>query len=631
MRRHARLFAALLLLGCSENTLIVQDPLNTVCEGESRTNAISECRPICTPAGADAAAVPVDETCLVPDVEVRDPWLFEVEWEIPFSAPNFGSGVTPKVGHLQDTDGDGDVDTDDVPSIALVAYDEDNQGKLLILSGADGTLQGERTGMASSAEVVLADVDLDGVTDILTITADNQVIALDAPDVGASLTMRQLWKARTPERSGWPMLTVADLEGDGVAEVITREHIFSGADGTLLTTLDSDITGISYAMPAVGDIDLDGEQEIIVGDTCFAPNGSVEWVSTVRGFIGHWSAIVNVDDDDEGEVIMIGGGEIQVLDPDGTVLETIFTDEARQPGPPCVADFDGDQRVEIAWPAGNELVAYELNGTPKWSTPISDEGGSAGCSGYDFDGDGAYEVLFADQFDLLVLDGETGGLRFQQTGHASGTVFEYPVIADVDNDRAAEVVFVSNSFTSDLDATVTVLGHAGTGWPRAGTSWGVHDFAVSNAPPDGRLPSPPPLFWLLNNSYRARPAVDTARSDLRIDLVDTCASNCDLDQGVLSIAVQVSNTGAADISEPIAVSIYAVDGGIRELLHTESLPEGIPGGGALPSFTFDVPVELIGPSGLLIRVDDPGDDPTGLIGECDEANNTLRLEDLPCR
>ena len=44
---------------------------------------------------------------------------------------------------------------------------------------------------------------------------------------------------------------------------------------------------------------------------------------------------------------MIGAGQFAIYDPDGTLLVQSAAGSG-QPGPPCVADFDGDGDAEMA-------------------------------------------------------------------------------------------------------------------------------------------------------------------------------------------------------------------------------------------------------------------------------------------
>ena len=125
--------------------------------------------------------------------------------------------------------------------------------------------------------------------------------------------------------------------------------------------------------------------------------------------------------------------------------------------------------------------------------------------GYDINGDGAYEVLFADQNQFYIFDGAQGSVLFSQSGHSSGTIFEFPIVADMDNDGSAEIAISSNNFRDANPngwAGVTVFGHVGDSWAKSGPTWNVHDFAVTNIYPDGSVPTSPEAPWLKHNVYR---------------------------------------------------------------------------------------------------------------------------------
>jgi len=62
-----------------------------------------------------------------------------------------------------------------------------------------------------------------------------------------------------------------------------------------------------------------------------------------------------------------------------------------------VADFDGDGQAEIGWGENHSFYMYELDGTAQWTQTFQTTSSLAGCSGFDVDGDGAYEALFADE------------------------------------------------------------------------------------------------------------------------------------------------------------------------------------------------------------------------------------------
>jgi hypothetical protein len=288
-----------------------------------------------------------------------------------------------------------------------------------------------------------------------------------------------------------------------------------------------------------------------------------------------------------------------------------------------VADFDGDGEVEIAIPANNTLSVWETNGTQNWGQAIQDSSGLCGCSGYDVDGDGAYEVLYADEVRFRIFDGATGTILYENTDHSSGTLWEYPVTADVDNDGSAEIVIASNG---NPWMGVTVFGHDGDGWAKSGPTWGTHDFAVTNLEPDGTVPSPAPLPWQVYNVFRARPVVDNpGQADLVGFVHDYCITDCV--DGPIYISYGVYNQGGWDAATGSPVSLYGLDGDEWFLLDTQSIGE-VDAGMSVPGGVFEItPDQWI--NGIVISADDGGQG-FGLVEECNEANNAHVYHEQIC-
>ncbi|MFY0531621.1 FG-GAP repeat domain-containing protein [Nannocystis pusilla] len=57
-----------------------------------------------------------------------------------------------------------------------------------------------------------------------------------------------------------------------------------------------------------------------------------------------------------------------------------------------------------------------------------------GSSVFDFNGDGKAEVIYSDEYHLWMYDGQTGTNLIPSTCNTTGTLWEYPLVADVDND-----------------------------------------------------------------------------------------------------------------------------------------------------------------------------------------------------
>src|SRR5262249_49097568 len=126
-------------------------------------------------------------------------------------------------------------------------------------------------------------------------------------------------------------------------------------------------------------------------------------------------------------------------------------------GAPTIADFDADGRPEIGVANGARYSVFDIGCSEpapdepdcmgdgiRWSNPTDDSSsGATGSAVFDFDGDGAAEVVYNDQSMFRIYDGRTGVLDFSRP-NSSRTRTEYPVIADVDNDGSAEIVFAGN-------------------------------------------------------------------------------------------------------------------------------------------------------------------------------------------
>jgi hypothetical protein len=570
----------------------------------------------CTVDVPGAGTVPVDSACELPTI-VADPWDVDLEltWSGVSTASNVNDGITsPVIANLTDDDGDGDVDGDDVPDIVTIAFDTDPYaaGRLVVIDGGTGAEHLVLTGFAAAGGPAVADVDADGEIDIVAFDSTGKVVAL-APDG------TKLWTG--PQVTGsLPQATVADLDGDGAPEVIAYNLVLDGLTGAQEATLPNGV-GSVYTMAAVGDLDLDGTQEVAFGDTVYDPvYDVVEFSTDIMGFRGQFSAIVQADADPEGEVATMGGDTFAVFDDDGDPLARVTISGAFQHGPPCAADLDGDGETEIAWPSYEALLAYELDGTPMWKAAVDDTSGMAGCSTYDFDGNGAYEVVFGDQTSLWILDGLTGTPRYRDSRHSSATGFETPTVADVDADGSAEIVVVNNDYYFPGAKGITVYGHTAAAWHDPGPAWPIHDFASTNATADGTVPAATP-YWASPGVYRGRPAAGPA-VDLEVAFTGVCASGC-ADDSEVEVAVQVSNVGEAASATGLTLALYRDDAGTLTLLESVTLPS-VDGGAKLEGVAFSLTRADFGDR-LVVRVDD-GD----VEVECTEGNNEAEWTDLPC-
>jgi hypothetical protein len=558
-----------------------------------------------------AGTVAVLEECQAYDPdEVADPWDLNLEWQYTASGATV---VMPATGNLTDDNGDGVIDSNDVPDVAFTSY---NGGTLHIVSGDTGRAVCTASGFRGDGGVIIADVDGDGKNEVVGPTNSGQVRAVDG-------TCATKWTSSRSYSMMYPVTTAADLDGDGDVEVIADVAVVNGADGSHVAQL-SPQNSSCWRSPVVADIDLDGQQEILLGNSVFSPTGSIEWSASGSG-TSCFAAVADLDGDPEAEVILSFGNSVTIYQHDGARGASASL-AVSNPGPPCVGDIDGDGLAEFIAPNGTRISAFENDGTAKWSAGMSDGSGAAGCSVFDMNGDEVYEVLFADEQALRLYDGVTGGVLYQNTSHGSVTYFEIPTIADVDNDGSAEML-VANS--SGSYTGITTFGHAGSGWPESGPTWGLHDFAATNQNSDGSIPSSPTPSWQSYNVFRGRPYDDIPGTpDLVVSIDDVCVSSCDPEVGVVEIAYQVSNQGGSATSVECWVSLWVTDGGVPTMYDRERV-SAADSGTAAAGGTFVVPLADMGSRGFVLRVDDDGTG-VGVIDECIETNNEAEYSESFC-
>ncbi len=558
-------------------------------------------------------------------------WSLAVEWTTD-SSSYYAAGnsydqvmVTPVVGNLNDDNGDGLIDDGDVPDVVYTSFKDSSYnaaGYLRVVSGdgsgdwlnvyslstSSGTVY-----ISGDGGVALGDLEGDGSPDIVTMSSGGDVIALENDG-----TLKWLYDLDGTQ-SWYP--AVADLDGDGLAEVVVA--------GTVLSSTGALVGACAYSnsVPAVADIDLDGETEILMGNAVCDKDGGLVWASTIdAGFVG----VANVDDDDYPEIVNVyrTDGLMTVLDDDGTELWSV-TLTGGGGGPPAAGDLDGDGEQEIAVAGNSRIAVYEADGTVKWRATIDDSSSqSAGCSVYDFDADGAMEVLYADENAFYIFDGASGSKLYSTTSHQSGTIREYPLVADVDRDGHAEVVLASNDYSASGWTGIHVLGESNGAWPSARFVWNQHAYEIESIDEDLSFTGVSG-GWASWDTFRGqKPWGETLGgapdlSPLILGACEDCGS-----AGEVDFYVVLDNAGAHFVPEGLDISLYAVSStGSRKLLDSTTTEEPLDPGVRSAPFRFTVSLgDLSSAAGGVVVVVDEDD----VYQECDETNNEDTWDEGEC-
>ncbi len=196
-------------------------------------------------------------------------------------------------------------------------------------------------------------------------------------------------------------------------------------------------------------------------------------------------AFGDIDGDGQGEIVVTtaglnSGGYIYAWHKDGSVVSGFPVSHGYTTRTPVLADIDNDGKMEIivslrSYPIGSEYV-YKGNGTvyPGWPKTLNHVPASSAAVG-DIDGDGFPEII-AESYIAIYAWKSNGdsipGFPFLLPGSESLS-YSSPVLADVDGDGFREIIFGTHN-TSSGGGKVFILKKDGsvlTGWPNSVGNW----------------------------------------------------------------------------------------------------------------------------------------------------------------
>lgn len=348
----------------------------------------------------------------------------------------------------------------------------------------------------------------------------------------------------------------------------------------------------------------------------FDTDGSLLWECGLGG-TGAFPQPVNADADEYGELLVAGYGAMTLCDDDGTELWS--HSYSSYGSAVAVADFDDDGVQEYAFAKTNAVYLLEPDGSERWAAAVTDASGLAGCTSWDVNYDGVPEVVYADEVDILVIDGVTGTVVIRDSNHGSWTAAETPAVADADGDGQGELIYGSNSGYIGI----TVIGSADGDWPYAPPVYNQYTYYRANIEDDLSIPTYADAPWMTTyNLFRGQPSAVyiEGTANAHVAIIDVCVASCDGD-GAAQISLQAWNDGGVDI-ESVDVGIYGVIDGVETLDQIVTLGP-IPSGTSVET-TVDSTITAMG-TAYVARID-PEDD----LRECDEDDNDDTWADVPC-
>jgi hypothetical protein len=372
----------------------------------------------------------------------------------------------------------------------------------------------------ATGQIAVGDLFKDGQKEIVFTTA-NRLLYVIRPDG----TIPSGWPQAIPAQSGsGPAIGYVEHQpGDATAfpDIVVSYGTASEADtthpggirafrkdGSIIwtrTTLDifppAGPDGVE-STPAIGDIDGDGWNEVVVGafdERLYVLDGRTGGDRPGFPFNNHdtfWSspALVDLLGDGKKEIIVGGdrsnngflvcgvssnGGVVHVFLPTGQELtgwprcvdQVVYSS-------PAVGDIDGDGVPEIivgggtffsGAGVGHKVYAFHIDGSTVAGWPVATSGNSLwpnSAALADLDGDSVLDVILCDDAQFLYAWKGNGTLLWQihpLTYFGSGANFApgNPIVADVNNDGFPEVLV-------PLNTEIAVISHTGAQLTDAG-------------------------------------------------------------------------------------------------------------------------------------------------------------------
>lgn len=546
-------------------------------------------------------------------------------------------------------------DEERVPEVAFMTFDCANgysnavlrvisgRGPYRLLWSQSGTDAPNTEGVASTLkwDGHPAIGDLDGIPgngqEIVAVTQRGGLIAFRS---NGSVYWRSQETSGTVTGAN-PSINIADLNSDGRPEVIAGASVFDGRTGAV-RWVGAAARGVNGQGPLsiVADLDGDGGLEVIAGRTVYEQDGRVRFGSAnADGFsaVGDLlDAAGNSGRDGVPEVIVVARGVLYALEPQRGAVRWMVNIPGGTTlgGAPTVGDFDGDGQMEVGVAGAGAYSVMDpgctgptngcLSAGVRWSTTTEDTSSQVTSSTvFDFNGDGASEVVYNDEERFMVLDGRTGRVVFQDY-NPSQTRTEQAIVADADGDGRADIIFganqcaafAGNTIPAGMTATERVPGleiwSSGDGsWVGARPTWNEHGYHIDNIGELGEIPRPEPPSWRTHNTFRLNSSRD--RTLAAPDLIgDASGTTCGV--GNVQVCATVTNRGDARVGM-ISVGFYdrVPAMGVRPLAMGTTTRTLDPTMSARVCATITAtPL----PSRVYFRVDDGGQ-----ARECDETNN----------
>ena len=484
-------------------------------------------------------------------------------------------------------------------------------------------------------------------------------------------TWTQKWN--TPAQIAYSAsINIGDINNDGNVMLYADHKIFNASTGAVLLTLPDTPkgkrNGSAAIMNLLADMDNNGTLEAVAGTRVYKLNISnlanetgnsyeilyelpLSAISDVHpdGYV----SVADVNFDGYLDVIIATNTtnlttqrpRIVVWNPqtESLIGDTIATGYYANPAISrvFVGDVDSCGYPELVVAVNERLFCHKwdtvkLKFVEKWRKTITDPSGMTYMCMFDFNQNGKQEIVYRDEQRLRIIDGATGASMAEIPCYSS-TVWEGPVVADLNGSGHAQIIVTGNSISSSTFDQTYLRAYTSSlpgAWAPARSVWNQYGYNAVNINDDLTVPryqlNPSTVFPNGKrpfNSFLKQPTMLNKNGDLFWPLAnaetDASLSSISVSGNATNITVGVINKGSTALVPPFYVTVYknAIAGANIIATQSENIQIN-PGDTAyitvfIPDLTVHQPV-----INLLVSVND-----NGVVfpvqPECDDGNNNI--------
>ncbi|MDD2725432.1 MAG: VCBS repeat-containing protein [Methylovulum sp.] len=279
-----------------------------------------------------------------------------------------------------------------------IIYGDGQWGQLHALNGSGNEFWSLNNPEHGITDIAVLDADADGDKDIVW----GSGYSSSGPDylyISDTASKKQLYRNSAIDPP-FRTVTFGDVDNDGKKEFITvTRQSESGYSDGVIKVIDAD-TGIQKWQSKSGFL------------------GGLTWIGALAAAVG------DVDNDGQNELVVVGDqlydGAIYIVDINNHKLKkTIIVGSFDALSTVKIADIDGDGKNEIIAAASHVYVVDGATGTVKWTSHELVTDGVYGLEIADIDGNGNLDILVSTDY-LIAFDGVTHANWISAAAHYSG-------------------------------------------------------------------------------------------------------------------------------------------------------------------------------------------------------------------